>query len=239
MELPMKYLTYDMIHPQAFISPPNAAGLAGGTVLFFGTIRCDRTPQQRVTHLVYEAYESLADQMIDDLISKTLRVWPVLGAKVLHRLGTVGMGETAVAIEVRSAHRDEAYQASRFLIDQIKEAVPIWKKEYFEDGLYRWGRCEHGGRAPQLVVYPPLRGGKDRDVHSADGGMSSSPLHGGKDRGKDPAVGVMSSPPLCGDKDKDVHSADGVMSSPPLRGGKDIKISTPKRNDQCVIIQMK
>ena len=122
----MKYLTYEMIHPHAFISPPNSAGSAGGTVLFFGTIRCDRTSQQRVTHLVYEAYESLADRMIDDLISKTLRVWPVLGAKVLHRLGRVGMGETAVAIEVRSAHRDEAYQASRFLIDQIKEAVPIW-----------------------------------------------------------------------------------------------------------------
>lgn len=168
-----------MIHPQTFITPPNSAGSAGGTVLFFGTIRCDRTPQQRVTHLVYEAYESLADQMIDDLISKTLRVWPVLGAKVLHRLGTVGIGETAVAIEVRSAHRDEAYQASRFLIDQIKKGVPIWKKEYFEDGLYRWGRCEHGGRESQPVV------------------------------------------------------------SEALLERKDIKIFTPKRNDQCVIIQMK
>ncbi len=135
-------LTYETIDARTFITTGEAAGTAGGTVLFFGIVR-NQALQRQVTHLVYEAYEPLAERMIDELISKAMRIWPLLRIQVLHRLGRVEAGEIAVAIEVISKHRDEAYKASRFLIDQIKTDVPVWKKEYFEDGSYRWGQCEH------------------------------------------------------------------------------------------------
>ncbi len=97
---------------------------------------------KKVLYLEYEAYESMAENMINDLILKVKTHWPVDHVRVLHRLGRVGLGETAVLIEVFSAHRDEAYQASRFLIEEIKRQVPIWKKEYFEDGTSEWSLCQ-------------------------------------------------------------------------------------------------
>lgn len=98
---------------------------------------------KKVLYLEYEAYETMAENMIKDLIIKVKTLWPVDHVSVLHRLGKVKVGETAVLIEVFSAHRDEAYQASRFLIEEIKHKVPIWKKEYFEDGASEWSLCQH------------------------------------------------------------------------------------------------
>jgi molybdopterin synthase catalytic subunit len=85
----------------------------------------------------------MAENLIADLIEQAKKNWKIDRVSVLHRLGTVGLGETAVLIQVDSAHRDEAYQASRFLIDEIKHKVPIWKKEYFADGTTEWSLCKH------------------------------------------------------------------------------------------------
>lgn len=141
----MKYLTYETIKQAEFPGQARSSQGIGASLSFFGIVR-DSHKGRKVTHLVYEAYESLAETMIEELLEKTGRLWPVLEARILHRLGTVEAGQIAVAIDVSSAHRDEAYRASRFLIDEIKSKVPIWKKEYFEDGIYHWGSCDHHAR---------------------------------------------------------------------------------------------
>jgi molybdopterin synthase catalytic subunit len=91
--------------------------------------------------LEYDAYEEMAERILGELVGKACRQWDLEEVKLLHRLGRVELGEIAVAIAVESAHRNEAYQASRFLIEEIKHTVPIWKKEYFADGTSEWSLC--------------------------------------------------------------------------------------------------
>ena len=112
----------------------------GASVLFLGIVR-KYSEGKRVTYLEYEAYEEMAEQRIQALVDSALQSWPLEGIQILHRLGRVDLGEIAVAIDVRSTHRNEAYQASRYLIEEIKQCVPIWKKEYFEDGTSEWSLC--------------------------------------------------------------------------------------------------
>ena len=116
---------------------------AGAKVVFLGKIR-NHSEGKKVLYLEYEAYESMAEKLIEESIQRTFLRWPVTQVRVLHRLGKVELGETAVLISVEAAHRDEAYKASRFLIESIKHKVPIWKKEYFEDGTSEWSLCQHG-----------------------------------------------------------------------------------------------
>lgn len=148
----MKYLTHQKIEEEFFKARPWGTG---ASVFFFGTVRGSHQGK-KVTHLTYEAYEVLAEAMIEDILKRASKNWRNIGVQILHRLGKVATGEIAVAIEVCSAHRDEAYQTSRFLIDEIKSRVPIWKKEYFEDGIYQWGICDHHGLGFSDVPRPPL-----------------------------------------------------------------------------------
>ena len=120
---------------------------SGAEVIFIGKVR-NHSEKRNVLYLEYEAYESMAENLIEKLIQESQQRWQIDSARVLHRLGKVGLGEVAVLIEVHSAHRDEAYKASRFLIDAIKHNVPIWKKEYFADGTNEWSLCHHGNKKP-------------------------------------------------------------------------------------------
>lgn len=114
---------------------------AGASVLFLGHVR-DHSEEKKVLYLEYEAYEEMAERGIKELVDCALRRWPLEGVKILHRLGRVHLGKIAVAIAVESVHRDEAYAASRFLIEEIKHKVPLWKKEYFSDGTSEWSLCK-------------------------------------------------------------------------------------------------
>ena len=130
------HLTRDLIStddlPEDFCS--------GAAVTFLGKVR-DHSQGRKVLFLEYEAYQDMAEHLIESLVRETRMRWQINGLKVTHRIGKVGLGEIAVLIQVESAHRDEAYQASRFLIESIKHQVPIWKKEYFEDGTSEWSLC--------------------------------------------------------------------------------------------------
>jgi molybdopterin synthase catalytic subunit len=110
----------------------------GGAVnLFVGTTR--RVTGDKITvDLRYEAAEKLARAEITRLIRLAGDSWPVLRAIVLHRTGLVPVGEASVVIGVATPHRDESFQACRFLIDELKKRVPIWKRETFEDGSSEW-----------------------------------------------------------------------------------------------------
>ena len=114
----------------------------GASVLFLGIVR-NHSEARKVLFLEYEAYEKMAERTLEELIRAAGHEFQVEEIKALHRLGRVGLGEISVAIEVKSIHRDEAFGASRYLIEEIKHRVPIWKKEYFADGTSEWSQCPH------------------------------------------------------------------------------------------------
>ena len=135
----MSYFTRNPIRVlDDFVDPLNFS--VGASVLFLGTVR-NHSEGREVLYLEYEAFETMAERMIEESVKSAFEKWSPEEIKILHRLGCVELGEIAVAIEVRSIHRDEAYQASRYLIEGIKHRVPIWKKEYFADGTSEWSLC--------------------------------------------------------------------------------------------------
>ncbi len=105
----------------------------GAAVVFEGVVR-DHTRDRRTVFLHYEAYEEMALKQMDSLAQQALQQFPIRDVALVHRLGRLEIGETSVLIVVASAHRAAAFEACRWLIDTLKRTVPIWKKEYFEDG---------------------------------------------------------------------------------------------------------
>ncbi len=105
----------------------------GAAVIFDGVVR-DNTRGRRTLYLDYEAYEAMALKQMESLAAEARARFGVRGASIVHRLGRLGIGETSVLIVVASAHRGAAFEACRWIIDTLKKTVPIWKKEYFEDG---------------------------------------------------------------------------------------------------------
>jgi len=105
----------------------------GAVVVFEGVVR-DHTRHRRTLYLDYEAYEAMALSQMEGLIEAALKQFPVRDAAIVHRLGRLQVGEVSVMIVVASEHRAAAFDACRWLIDTLKRTVPIWKKEYFEDG---------------------------------------------------------------------------------------------------------
>lgn len=108
-------------------------GEDGAAVVFEGVVR-NQTRGRRTLYLDYEAYEEMALQQMEGLAEQALRQFQVREVALVHRLGRLEIGETSVLIVVASAHRAAAFEACRWLIDTLKRTVPIWKKEYFEDG---------------------------------------------------------------------------------------------------------
>jgi molybdopterin converting factor subunit 1 len=105
----------------------------GAVVVFEGIVR-NNSRGRRALYLDYEAYEPMARKQLEELTSQALSKFKVRDIAVSHRLGRLQIGEVSVAIAVSSAHRAAAFEACRWLIDSLKKTVPIWKKEYFEDG---------------------------------------------------------------------------------------------------------
>jgi MoaE-MoaD fusion protein len=105
----------------------------GAAVVFEGVVR-NNTRGRSTLYLEYEAYEAMALQEMERLCERALQQFGVREVRIVHRLGHIAVGETSVLIIVASAHRGAAFDACRWLIDTLKRAVPIWKKEFFEDG---------------------------------------------------------------------------------------------------------
>lgn len=105
----------------------------GAAVVFDGVVR-NNTRGRRTLYLGYEAYEAMALNEMEKLARAALERYKVRDVRVVHRLGRLEIGESSIVIAVASAHRGAAFDACRWLIDTLKKTVPIWKKEYFEDG---------------------------------------------------------------------------------------------------------
>ena len=106
---------------------------AGAIATFIGTTR-NNNEGRKVIALDYEAYAEMAEKELARIGADAANNWPICRMAILHRLGPVQIGEASVVIAVSSAHRDAAFAASRFAIEEIKKTVPIWKKEVFEGG---------------------------------------------------------------------------------------------------------
>jgi len=116
---------------------------AGALVTFVGTTRNENVGR-RVTRLEYEAYATMATKEMRRLAAEAKRRWGLRKVAMVHRIGVVPVGEASVAIAVSAGHRDEAFVACRWLIDRLKEIVPIWKKEHYRGGEV-WIGAQQGG----------------------------------------------------------------------------------------------
>ena len=109
----------------------------GGTATFIGTVR--RGPDDGpVAAIEYTAYEEMAESQFDMILDQTLERWPGACVALQHRLGRIPAGETSVAVVVSTPHRAEAFEACRYVVEELKKRVPIWKKEILEGGETRW-----------------------------------------------------------------------------------------------------
>lgn len=114
---------------------------AGAYCSFEGWVR-NLNEGREVLRLEYEAYEPLAIKEGEKVLAEASEQFPLLHAHCVHRTGTLEIGECAVWVGVSSAHRDEAFQACRYIIDALKVRLPIWKKEYYANGDSGWVNCE-------------------------------------------------------------------------------------------------
>lgn len=110
---------------------------AGGIVVFHGTVR-GRTAASRTARLEYDAYAEMAEAKLREIAARAEGRWPGVALAMAHRVGALTPGETSVVVAASAPHRDAAFDAARFAIDEIKTVVPIWKKEVLVDGSSFW-----------------------------------------------------------------------------------------------------
>jgi molybdopterin synthase catalytic subunit len=110
---------------------------AGAVCTFLGTVR-EMTGERRTIALEYEAYPEMAARKMAELEAEARRRWPIQDVALVHRTGHLDLGEVSVVVAVSCPHRHQAFDACRWLIDTLKEVVPIWKQEVWADGTTEW-----------------------------------------------------------------------------------------------------
>jgi molybdopterin synthase catalytic subunit len=123
------------VNLDALVSAVSGSG-RGGVATFLGSVR-DHQDGKGVLRLEYSAYEPMAEAESRRIVAEAESRWPVRVA-LLHRLGELAIGDTAVAAAAAGAHRAEAFEACRYVIEEVKRRVPIWKKEFYSDGTVGW-----------------------------------------------------------------------------------------------------
>ena len=115
----------------------------GGVVTFLGTTR-GASEGRRVLHLEYEAYPEMAKKKLEEIRQEVKENWGIEDVAISHRLGRLEIEDISLVVAVAAAHRKEAFQVCHYVVDRVKQIVPIWKKEFFEDGSH-WVGCQEGG----------------------------------------------------------------------------------------------
>ncbi len=119
----------DVAHCRRYVDDPSA----GGQVVFVGTVR-NQTKGKEVIRLEFESYVPMAFKELRRIADTAVERWDVSAIVIHHRIGVLDIGDIAVVIAVSTPHRDRAFVACRYIIDMLKQTVPIWKKEVFKDG---------------------------------------------------------------------------------------------------------
>jgi molybdopterin synthase catalytic subunit len=109
----------------------------GAVLLFLGVVRNENDGRE-VDHLEYEAYAPMAERVLGQIALEAAERWSIGVISVVHRVGRLDIGEASVAIALGAPHRADAYAASRYVIDEIKHRVPVWKREGYTDGASEW-----------------------------------------------------------------------------------------------------
>jgi molybdopterin synthase catalytic subunit len=136
----------------------------GAVLLFLGTVR-NHADGQSVDGMTYEAYERMATPVLADIAREAAERLGTDRVAVVHRVGELAIGDVSVAIAVSSPHREQAYDASRYVIEEIKKRLPIWKHEHYTDGHSKWvegvkpapARSPVGGAAPERTMKERVR----------------------------------------------------------------------------------
>lgn len=109
----------------------------GAALLFLGVVR-DHNDGRTVRHLDYRAYAPMAERVLAQIVAEARQRWDTGAIRVVHRVGRLEIGEASVAVVVCSAHRGDAYAASRYVMEELKRRVPIWKREGYAEGDSEW-----------------------------------------------------------------------------------------------------
>ncbi|HKQ50047.1 MAG TPA: molybdenum cofactor biosynthesis protein MoaE [Phycisphaerae bacterium] len=134
---PSAFLTREVIEPA-----PHLARLSrnesGAMATFMGTVRAEAEEYRRLVGLEYAAYETMAAEQLEGVRQRALKSFAILDAIIVHRLGRLELGETSILVVVSAAHRADAFDACRWIVDTVKTDVPIWKKNLWTDGKAEW-----------------------------------------------------------------------------------------------------
>ena len=122
----------------------------GATVLFLGTVRGVNDGRE-VTGIEYTAYRSMAERELASIVEEAAALTASNDVAAEHRLGTLAVGECSVAVAVAHPHRERAFEAARYVIEELKQRVPIWKREHYVDGTREWVSAASSPRTPELV----------------------------------------------------------------------------------------
>ena len=132
----MTYLPRDPLSIDQLVAQVSARA-CGGTCVFLGTVR-DGAEEDGVTAIEYSAYEEMVEAEFGQLVAHAAERWPDARIAVRHRLGTIPTGEASIGIAAAAPHRAEAFDACRFVIEEVKRRIPVWKKELRLDGTEVW-----------------------------------------------------------------------------------------------------
>jgi molybdopterin synthase catalytic subunit len=132
----MTYLTRDALSVDQLVAQV-AASTLGGTCVFLGTVR-NGPDEDGVTAIEYSAYEEMVEAEFGRLVADARDRWPEARIAVRHRLGTIAVGEASIAIVAAAPHRAQAFEACRYVIEGVKQRIPVWKKELRVDGSEVW-----------------------------------------------------------------------------------------------------
>jgi molybdopterin synthase catalytic subunit len=129
---PVTLITTEQLDVTALVRLVSAEN-TGAVTTFLGLVR-DHNQGRRVSHLIYEAYEPLADRALSLIVDEARDQWPSATLAVHHRVGRLDIGDASVVIAAASPHRADAFAVCRYAIERVKQIVPIWKHEYFDGG---------------------------------------------------------------------------------------------------------
>ena len=132
----MTYLIHSPISLDALLAEVSAPA-CGGTCVFLGTVR-DGPEEQGVTAIEYSAYEEMVEGELGRIVAEVRERWSGARVAVRHRLGRIPVGEASIAIVTAAPHRAQAFEACRYVIEEVKRRVPVWKKELRADGSEVW-----------------------------------------------------------------------------------------------------
>ena len=130
------WITRDPIDPQSVLGRVGSS-TDGAVILFMGVVR-DHNEGSGVTGLTYEAYDEMAGRVLNEIAGEAARRLGTPRIAVVHRTGELAVGEVSVAIAASSPHRAESFDAARYVIEEIKKRLPVWKKEHYVSGGAEW-----------------------------------------------------------------------------------------------------